>query len=299
MAEEQVDLLTVADELYGLPVAEFTAHRDALVREHRADKEYAAALKALRKPTTAAWVVNLLVRREPDQVDQLLAVGTALREAQDTLDAAQLREFTKQRRQLTASVTTTARRTAREAGHRVTEAVAVQVEETLTAAMIDADAAAAVRSGLLVAPLRATGVDEVDVSAVLALPAALGFSASPRQEPEPPRPDLHVVPDPDADLKARREADAAVRAATAALKAVVSSADEAAAEVAELEARTLQLQARLDELRRSQSEVESELEDVDAELEDAEDAHGVAAEAVRTAEADLSEARAARERLGR
>ncbi|MGN0064010.1 MAG: hypothetical protein ACI379_07185 [Nocardioides sp.] len=296
---EDARLVTAADELYGLGPGEFTARRDELVREHRADKEHAAALKALRRPTVAAWVVNLLVRREPEQVDQLLAVGAALREAQASLDAAQLREFTKQRRQLTASVTTLARRTAREEGQRVTEAVALQVEETLTAAMLDADAAAAVRSGLLVAPVRATGVDAVDVVPALALPGALGFSATPREQEPPSRPDLHVVPDPDADEKARREADEALAAARAELEAAQRQADEAAVEVGELEARTLELQARLDEMRREVAEVESELEAVDADLEDAEDAQGLAAEAVREAEAGLTRAQSVRDRLGR
>ena len=99
-------LLEIADDLYALPLADFTPARDALVKEHKADKALAASIKGLRKASAAAWVVNLLVRRDPDQVDQVLAVGEALREAQENLDATQLREFTKQRRQLTATVTT-------------------------------------------------------------------------------------------------------------------------------------------------------------------------------------------------
>ena len=58
-------LLAAADRLYGLTLAEFTPARDALVKEHRGDKELAARLKALKKPSLAAWVVNLLVRRVP------------------------------------------------------------------------------------------------------------------------------------------------------------------------------------------------------------------------------------------
>ena len=43
---------------------EFTPARDALVKDHKADKDLAAALKKLKKPSLAAWVVNLLVRRD-------------------------------------------------------------------------------------------------------------------------------------------------------------------------------------------------------------------------------------------
>jgi DNA repair exonuclease SbcCD ATPase subunit len=98
------ELLAVAEELYGLPLAEFTAARDARARELKG-KPLAAPVKALRKPSTAAWVVDLLVRRENDQVAQMLEVGQALRAAQDGMDAAALRELTRQRRKLTAALT--------------------------------------------------------------------------------------------------------------------------------------------------------------------------------------------------
>ena len=95
-----------------------------------------------------------------------------------TSTPTQLREFTKQRRQLTASVTTAARRMAREEGVKTTESVADQVEATLTAAMLETDAAKAVRSGLLVTALAATGLGDLDLSGAVALPDALGFSAT-------------------------------------------------------------------------------------------------------------------------
>ena len=102
-------LLEAADRLYGLTLPEFTPARDALVKEHKADKELAARLKALKKPSLAAYVVNLLVRRDAAQVDQVLVVGEALRQAQQDLDGAELRNLTRQRRQLTAAVTQQAR----------------------------------------------------------------------------------------------------------------------------------------------------------------------------------------------
>ena len=56
-------LLEIADDLYALPLADFTPARDALAKEHKADKALAASIKGLRKASLAAWVVNLLVRR--------------------------------------------------------------------------------------------------------------------------------------------------------------------------------------------------------------------------------------------
>jgi hypothetical protein len=292
-------LLEIADDLYSLPLADFTPARDALVKEHKADKALAASIKALRKASAAAWVVNLLVRRDPDQVDQVLAVGEALREAQENLDATQLREFTKQRRQLTATVTTSARRMAREEGVRTTESVAEQVEATLTAAMLEPDAARAVRSGLLVTSLSATGLGDLDLSGAVALPEALGFSAKSRPAPAPDptqRPQLHVVPDPDADVKARAAADERLADARAVLKEHEKEHRAARRAVEKLQARTLQVQSEIDELRSQVAALEDTLEEVDEELAEAEAAQAEVEEAVDEARSEVDAAREARER---
>lgn len=293
-------LLEIADDLYALPLADFTPARDALAKEHKADKALAASIKGLRKASVAAWVVNLLVRRDPDQVDQVLAVGEALRDAQDNLDATQLREFTKQRRQLTASVTTAARRMAREEGVRTTESVAEQVEATLTAAMLEPDAARAVRSGLLVTSLSATGLGDLDLSGAVALPEALGFSAKarPAAAPDPTqRPQLHVVPDPDADAKARAAADERLSAARDELKAHEKEHRAARRAVEKLQARTLQVQSEIDELRGRLADLEDTLEEVDEELTEAEAAQAEVEEAVDEARSEVEAAREARDRL--
>jgi hypothetical protein len=271
-------LLDVADGLYALPPGDFTAARDALVKEHKTDKAFAGAVKAMTKPSVAAFVVNLLVRREADQVAQVLAVGESLREAAQALDGDELRSLTRQRRQLTAAVTQVARSVAGDEGVKVSQAVADQVEATLTAAMLDPVAAQAVRSGLLVQALRSTGLGEEDVASAVALPAALGFAASPRAAAERPRPALTVVPDPEPDETARREAEEALAAADAALTAAEGEAAAASGTVAELEARTLQVQAEIAELRTRLADLEEQAEAVD---EDLDEAQAVAAEAAR------------------
>ncbi|MCL2544051.1 MAG: hypothetical protein FWE71_16520 [Nocardioidaceae bacterium] len=294
-----VDLLEIADDLYALPLAEFTVARDARVREARGTT-LATAVKALRKPAAAAWLVNLLVRREPDQVEQLLAVGAALREAQQAMSAGELRALTRQRRQVTAAVTQHVRRLAADEGHRVTEAVATQVEDTLTAAMVDAECGRAVRSGLLVAPLRTTGIEPLppeQVAASVAVPSALGFAAGPREAPRPQRPDLHVVPDPDAAEKARAAAEDRLATATSAYDDAEAAHAEWVGEVERLTARSLQLQAEIDELRRSLAELEEESEGLDDEIADAQDERDEAGAVLRTTAADRDAAAAAVDRL--
>lgn len=290
------DLLEIADELYGLPLADFTPARDARAKELKGT-DLAPRVKALRKPSTAAWVVNLLVRRDADQVDQVLTVGAALREAQAAMSGEELRALTRQRRQLTAAVTTRARRTAREEGTRVTDAVAEQVEATLTAAMVDEQCGLAVRSGMLVSALSTTGLDQADVVSAVAIPEAVGFTATAR-EPEPPtRPELTVVPDPEADRKALEAAEEALAEAQATLEEAAAEHERTRATYDELEARSLQVQAELDELRGRVAELEARAEAVDDDLSDAEDARAEAEEAVREATTAREAAAAALERL--
>ena len=62
------DLLGIADDLYALPLGDFTPARDARAKELKGT-DLAAPVKALKKPSLAAWVVNLLVRRDAEQAD--------------------------------------------------------------------------------------------------------------------------------------------------------------------------------------------------------------------------------------
>ncbi len=292
---DDAGLLEVADELYALALGDFTAARDAKAKALKsADAadltELAAPVKALRKPSVAAWVVNLFVRREGDQADQVLAMGAALREAQAEMSADELRSLTRQRRQLTAAITQQARSLALEEGVKVTSAVAEQVEATFTAAMVSQACGRAVRSGLLVAALSTTGVDDVDPSVSVAVPTALGFTATPRTAQAVPRPELHVVPDPDAEAKARAAAEEALAEAERDVVAAQADHDDAAAAVQRLEARQLQVQAEIDELKRKVAELESAHDEVDDDLGDAEDARAEAEEALDVATASRDQA---------
>ena len=84
----------IINELYGLPLADFTQSRDAAAKELRGEgrREEADQVKALRKPTAAAAAVNRLVREHRAEVDEFLRAAKALRDAQfggkGDLDAA-------------------------------------------------------------------------------------------------------------------------------------------------------------------------------------------------------------------
>ncbi len=171
-----MDLMAAADELYALLPEEFISRRTELATEAKdaGDKALSAEIKKLAKPTTAAWVVNMLVRHDAEQVEQVLSLGAALRQAQESMAGDELRELGRQRRQLTAAVTRQARGLAAELGQKVGDPVATQVEETLHAAMVDEDAAKAVRTGLLVKPLAVAGAEAVGVVESVAVPGCAG-----------------------------------------------------------------------------------------------------------------------------
>jgi hypothetical protein len=278
------ELTAIADALYAGPADAFTDARNRAAKDV-GDKELSAQVKKLKKPSVAAWAVNLLVRRESEQIDSVLGLAGQLRAAAEALDGDELRALTRQRRQLTSALATSARSLAKDAGVKLTGAVVDQVEGMLTAAMLDPVAAQVVRTGRVVTAFTSTGVSDLDVASVVAVPESIEVRATPVAgddddvEPVP----LHVVPDGGAKLAA---AEDALEEATEQVTAAERELAEADAAVEELNARRLQLQGDADELRRRLAAIEDEVDQVDEELEEAEDtrddAQVVLSEARRT-----------------
>jgi hypothetical protein len=165
------ELLATADELYGLLPEDFVVARDERVRALRRNGSRARALavKDLRRPSAAAWLVNTLVRHRRAEVEQLLALGEAMRDAQRSLDADQLRELNRQRQGVLAAITRQARDLARELGRPVSDQIAEEVEQTLRAGLADPAAANAVLSGRLTSALTYAGFGEAEIADAVAL----------------------------------------------------------------------------------------------------------------------------------
>ncbi len=278
------ELTAIADALYAGPADAFTDARNRAAKGV-GDKELSAQVKKLKKPSVAAWAVNLLVRRESEQIDSVLGLAGQLRAAAEALDGDELRALTRQRRQLTTALASSARSLAKDAGVKLTGAVVDQVEGMLTAAMLDPVAAQVVRTGRVVTAFTSTGVSDLDVASVVALPESIEVRATPvagDDEDVEPVP-LHVVPDGGAKLAA---AEDALEEATEQVTSAERELAEAGAAVEELNARRLQLQGDADELRRRLAAIEDEVDQVDEDLEEAEDtrddAQVVLSEARRT-----------------
>ena len=91
--------VTEASDLYGLPLDRFVAERGALAKALRAEgnKDEAARVGSLRKPSVAAWTVNQVIRTQRRAVRALLATGDELERAQSDIlagrgDAGALRD---------------------------------------------------------------------------------------------------------------------------------------------------------------------------------------------------------------
>ena len=302
-------LTAIALELYALPFDEFMAARTAAAKASPGPaKELPAAVKALPKPSVAAWAVNMMAVHEPAVLAQLADLGQRMRGAQASLDAAALRELARERRTLLAAAVDTARSVAERQGRAISATIATDVEETLRALTADEGAAAAVQSGLLVQTLSADGVDTVDLDGTVAVPGAVRM---PRTTAT-----LHSAAPPVQDQEQRTTAEPARRqpADQPRLKAVretprppspsaLEKAEAALAEAREAEAESARLaaerQGQSEEAEVEVAELILETRDLRARLKTAEEELDRARKQQATAAAEAKQAARAAEKAQR
>jgi len=266
---EDEALADIADRLYAGDLDGFITARAAAAKEAAGqDKELAAAVRALAKPSVAAWAVNMLARERPDILAGLSALGERMRSAQESLDAAGLRSLARERRTLLAAAVDTARTVAAEQGRPISGPMAADVEETLRALTADEGAAAAVASGRLLKVLSADGVNPVDLAGAVALPGRLPAASSlPRSTPPPAAPKApagtRTTPERASQPKPAKPRLEAVRQAPrpasppALERAKAAHADARAAEE-EASRRSADLQAEAEDARTEISELQQE-----------------------------------------
>lgn len=232
----------IAAALYAGPQDDFVSSRRVRADEV-SDPTLAAAVKALRKPSIAAWVVNVFAQERAKQLGEALQLARELREAQDDLDAPALAALGRERRVLTRRLAETAADLAASRGERITSATLEAVEQSISAAFFDPAAAAAVASGRLVRALTpASTMSDIAESVAGAVPE--------RVPAAPPMDDLQ-------ERRTRREAERRVAAADKEL----ASADR---ELRTQEAALQTLRARMQELTGRAAELETQLAQVRA-----------------------------------
>jgi hypothetical protein len=267
-----VDFEEAADALYAASAADFIATRNELAKQLKADGDQLGStrLKAMRKPTVAAWVANLVGRELPDELDDLLALGDEFREATADLDGERLRELTPKRHKLLDKVATAATKLSEEQGQKVSADVGQKLRETLDAALVDPAAGDAVREGRLSSALRHVGFGVVDESGE---PTNVAPLTDERRQRARDRRKTEAAVEEEESTAARRKRETAERELEereTARKAEAKEAFEGAVAAAqEAEAKVEELDNQLDEAREALADAQELVRRLGAELDDA------------------------------
>lgn len=247
-------------QMYEAPPDGFVAARAAAIAEAKdaGDKDAAKRFAALRKPTVAAWLVNLLALRRPELIDDLVELSGALRAAQRGLQGDALRELSTQRRQVVSALVAAARKLAVAEDPAMTAAKLPlgEVEATLTAALAEPEIAEQVRTGRLIRAATYAGFGEV------------------------PRPRLRLITSDSLEDDAEEDDETDEELP----KVTPNTREQAAAE-----RRRRELAERQRELKRELTAAQATERRADAQLERAEAAERDAGHAVEDIDAELAE----------
>ena len=229
MSPAPSDLSPEARDLYGAPLEEFTARRNALAKELKAtgDRDGASLVGSLKKPKQSAWVVNRLARTEADTLGELLETADRLSEGGNR---TAIREATDRRHELVRRLMKRAEAELSEGGRNPSATTLEEVRRTLYAA-VDEDDRELLRHGILTEPIEAAGFGGE---------WSLDEEADP--EPEPTA----------ADRKRQREVEKlekAVSEAERAANAAAVTADRARRALEEAEAEEIRARETVDRLR--------------------------------------------------
>jgi hypothetical protein len=134
------------DQLFAAPLADFVKTRDRLAAELRkqGDKTRAAEVKALTKPTPAAWAVNQAVRSSPEALRQLLKASDRmaslqLRAGADPDSRRRFDEAAADHKGVMGQLVGNAGRALRDLGHAVTAVTLEKVTNNIKWAALDPD----------------------------------------------------------------------------------------------------------------------------------------------------------------
>jgi hypothetical protein len=263
------DVEAEIDRLFELPPEQFVTERDAAAKRLRAsgDTAGAAAVARLRRPTVAAWALDQLARRRPDDVRELVALGDDLRRAQrralSGVGADELRELGVRRRRIVERLAQEADNVLRDTGRPASAPIHQAITGTLEAATVSPDDAAALLEGRLVRDLTPqSGFGEVDGFSVVAPPPrASRARAKPARPSSSDRRRLETARTrvDDASQNVERRYDDERRAAEA-FRSAEQLADAAGARVVELEHALREARSDLDDARQDSRASRRELE---------------------------------------
>lgn len=254
------------DQLYQLPLEDFTAARNALAKESGD-----GSVKKLEKPVLAAWAVNQLYWQDRKLFDEVIKTSGQVRTAHQQMlggKAADVKAAEVFHAEAMRKAKEAIRKILEAAGNTASDAVMTPVTETLDA-LPTTDT-----PGRFTKPFRRTGFEALHGVTIAAKPVDRGT----------PKPAPSTKGDDQAAARAAEE-----RQELAMAKERLRFADAAMREA----------EAALERAQRSLERAERTRERVEKELEEAAAAEKAAAKEVAAGEAVLEKARADREKLAR
>ena len=195
------------DRLFGLPLSEFTSARNELAKELRdaGSREEAEQVKALRKPSVAAWLVNRVSRERELDVQRLLNAGETLRKAHADAASGQGEAFAEARRDEQRALERLAE-AAREIAVREGsgQAAVAQATQTLRAASLTDEGRELLKRGRLTEELEPPGFEAL---------TGLVPTQAPKRRAKPRQPSKKAREKVEKLRQAEKEAAAAARSA--------------------------------------------------------------------------------------
>ncbi len=232
------------DELYEVDPSEFVNVRKRLSATLRdaGDKAGAKLLQAARRPSTSAWTLNQVARREPQLVESVLDASSELFAAQTrgSNKPDMLRDAIRAHREAIDAATGAALGIL---GDRSNDKFRSEIVSTLRAVSTDEETATQLRAGRITREASAAGFpDAVGLTLVPDLPRSSATQKKAEQPTtRPARADA---------ARAEREREEKRRAALAREEAARKEADAAEAEADRAQARVDELQDSLEAARR-------------------------------------------------
>ena len=285
--DESSELETAMVAVYQGPLEEFVSRRDALVKQLRAAKrrEDADRVKALRKPSRTAWVLDSIVHEDPASIEQLAAVLSAAQTVQSGTD---LRVVLDTVRAAVRDVAAAGARAAIRAGQPIDASALVTAVHAVigeTSAFND------LRSGRLVDVPDGGGLDILS-AITINVPASPSVTPSSQSTPAPAPEQPNVAPSVETSTRAAQEAELAIAAARADLHRAEASLADASEKSERAERSVRESETKLDAAERAlvnaQAETQARRADLERARRDAEAATAQEHEAERAVAAARS-----------
>ncbi len=268
------------DRLYQLPLDEFTAARNALAKESGRD---AARVRAVQKPSVAAWAVNQLYWQKRDAWDALIAAAESARRAHKAVlsgRSADVRASSEVHEESVEAALKATLALLQSSAHPVTDATRQQIATTLRALPASEEA------GRLTHALQPGGFE-------MLAGVAVGGSATkhtPAPKPAGPSKD-EAAPRSKQDVRALTRAREAASSTARALREAEQAVRRGEFEIARTTREEKRASEAAEKARDAVARAQAELKDAEREHAASKDARETAEQRAREAEHALAAAR--------